>query len=270
MLNLSLSKLGFLEAPKKILHWSKAQKKVWPNLWEGGGPGGKGGWVVWDPPPLEWCRVVKRSPGAGAVPFWQKTYERGHPEVREGSAISRSGPCLSRLRNRGHASASCCPNASDHGRLCGATASRSGQPEAAAAAVAGHSMRGRRMAKGIVEAGTRKWRVRGVRPPLTGSVDEAGQERVTIEREGEGPKGGGEEEMVCALSTRLYIVKASGKGPGLYIGGIALQHSLVRGGVFAQRAHSANYYGDYPGNNPENHPPAESCTINSKLKNSNI
>ena len=42
------------------------------------------------------------------------------------------------------------------------------------------------------------------------------------------------------------------------------------GGVFAQRGHSANYYGDYPGNNPENHPPAESCTINSKLKNSNI
>ena len=38
----------------------------------------------------------------------------------------------------------------------------------------------------------------------------------------------------------------------------------------AQRAHSANYYGDYPCNNPENHPPAESCTINSKLKNSNI
>ena len=35
-------------------------------------------------------------------------------------------------------------------------------------------------------------------------------------------------------------------------------------------SHSANYYGDYPGNNPENHPPAESCTINSKLKNSNI
>ena len=38
----------------------------------------------------------------------------------------------------------------------------------------------------------------------------------------------------------------------------------------AQRGHSANYYGDYPGNNPENHPLAESCTINSKLKNSNI
>ena len=38
----------------------------------------------------------------------------------------------------------------------------------------------------------------------------------------------------------------------------------------AQHAHSANYYGDYPGNNPENHPPAESFTINSNLKNSNI
>ena len=34
----------------------------------------------------------------------------------------------------------------------------------------------------------------------------------------------------------------------------------------AQRAHSANYYGDYPGNYPENHAPAESCTINSKLQ----
>ena len=49
----------------------------------------------------------------------------------------------------------------------------------------------------------------------------------------------------------------------------------ILGGVFArcaraQRGHSANYYGDYPGNNPENHPPAESCKINSKLKNSNI
>ena len=41
-------------------------------------------------------------------------------------------------------------------------------------------------------------------------------------------------------------------------------------GVFAQRGHSANYYDDYPGNNPENHAPAESCTIDSKLKKSNI
>ena len=38
----------------------------------------------------------------------------------------------------------------------------------------------------------------------------------------------------------------------------------------AQRTHSANYYGDHRGNNPQNHAPAESCTINSKLKNSNI
>ena len=48
------------------------------------------------------------------------------------------------------------------------------------------------------------------------------------------------------------------------------QNKAYYGGVFTQRGHSANYYGDYPGNNPENHPPAESCTINSKLKNSNI
>ena len=32
-------------------------------------------------------------------------------------------------------------------------------------------------------------------------------------------------------------------------------HSAPIGGVFAQRAHSANYYSDYPGTNPENHPP---------------
>ena len=44
---------------------------------------------------------------------------------------------------------------------------------------------------------------------------------------------------------------------------------LYVGGVFVQRGHNANYCGDYPSNNPENHPPAESCTINSKLKNSN-
>ena len=33
----------------------------------------------------------------------------------------------------------------------------------------------------------------------------------------------------------------------------AFSHSA--GTARAQRAHSANYYGDYPGNNPENHPP---------------
>ena len=40
--------------------------------------------------------------------------------------------------------------------------------------------------------------------------------------------------------------------------GVGSKASVTRtGGVFAQRAHSANYYGDYPGNNPENHPPAK-------------
>ena len=38
----------------------------------------------------------------------------------------------------------------------------------------------------------------------------------------------------------------------------------VIGGVFTQRGHSANYYVVYPGNTPENHPPAEGCMINSK------
>ena len=48
----------------------------------------------------------------------------------------------------------------------------------------------------------------------------------------------------------------------------AFSHSA--GTARAQCAHSANYYGDYPGNSPENHPPAESCTTDSNLKNSNI
>ena len=41
------------------------------------------------------------------------------------------------------------------------------------------------------------------------------------------------------------------------------------GGVFAQRAHSASYYGVYPGNSPENLPPLEACMSNSKVRNSN-
>ena len=42
------------------------------------------------------------------------------------------------------------------------------------------------------------------------------------------------------------------------------------GGVFAQRAHSANYYGDYPGNNPENHLRNHAQSIqNSKIQTSN-
>ena len=36
------------------------------------------------------------------------------------------------------------------------------------------------------------------------------------------------------------------------------------GGVFTQHEHSANYYGVYPGNTPENHPPTEVCMINSE------
>ena len=38
----------------------------------------------------------------------------------------------------------------------------------------------------------------------------------------------------------------------------------------AQRAHSASYYGVYPGTSPENLPPLEACTSNSKLRNSNV
>ena len=36
------------------------------------------------------------------------------------------------------------------------------------------------------------------------------------------------------------------------------------GGVFAQRAHSTNYYVVHPGNTPANHPPTEACMIHSK------
>ena len=35
------------------------------------------------------------------------------------------------------------------------------------------------------------------------------------------------------------------------------------GGVFAQRAHSANCYGVYPGHTPANHPPTAACLIHS-------
>ena len=40
--------------------------------------------------------------------------------------------------------------------------------------------------------------------------------------------------------------------------------SANRGGVFAQHAHSANYYVVYPGKTPANHPPTEACMINLK------
>jgi hypothetical protein len=37
------------------------------------------------------------------------------------------------------------------------------------------------------------------------------------------------------------------------------------GGVFKQRAHSANYHSVCPRNTPENHPPTEACMVDSKL-----
>ena len=69
--------------------------------------------------------------------------------------------------------------------------------------------------------------------------------------------GAGGVLRVMVLSVVLY-------------GGVFAQHAHSAGTARAQCAHSANYYGDYPGNSPENHPPAESCTTNSNLKNSNI
>ena len=54
------------------------------------------------------------------------------------------------------------------------------------------------------------------------------------------------------------------------IGGVFAQRAQSAGTARAQCAHSANYDRDYPGNSPKNHPPAESCTTNSNLKNSNI
>ena len=38
------------------------------------------------------------------------------------------------------------------------------------------------------------------------------------------------------------------------------------GVVFAQRAHSTNYYVVHPGNTPANYPPTEACMINSKQR----
>ena len=61
---------------------------------------------------------------------------------------------------------------------------------------------------------------------------------------------------ISFLLLTLDVVEADGLGwPGTPRGPQKSACSCVFGGVFAQRAHSANYYGDYPGNNPENHPP---------------
>ena len=47
-------------------------------------------------------------------------------------------------------------------------------------------------------------------------------------------------------------------------------HGWPLGGVFAQRALSASYYGVYPSNSPKNLPPLEACMSNSKVRNSNV
>ena len=52
--------------------------------------------------------------------------------------------------------------------------------------------------------------------------------------------------VTAAHFDRTLCVSASSKPCGL-------QCPTV--GAFSHSAHSANYYGDYPGNNPENHPP---------------
>ena len=71
----------------------------------------------------------------------------------------------------------------------------------------------------------------------------------------------------CAIATPLGNRKAEGaklsRPPGRTKPFAHANHrgqaaaKKDKGGVFAQRGHSANYYGDYPGNNPENHAPAE-------------
>ena len=83
--------------------------------------------------------------------------------------------------------------------------------------------------------------------PLLDAADNGGQKRVSL------------SVCVCVCVSALDSFEEN----------VNLRAERVTnlGGVFAQRGHSANYYGDYPGNNPENHPPTESCTINSKLKN---
>ena len=106
-------------------------------------------------------------------------------------------------------------------------------------------------------------------PPLPGYVEglhrpkgEGGGGR---SREGVPGKGG---------STALVRASLTRQGAARWVKGCLSPCVPVVWGRFrtarAQRGHSTNYYGDYPGNNPENHAPAESCTINSKLKSSNI
>ena len=53
------------------------------------------------------------------------------------------------------------------------------------------------------------------------------------------------------LCTQTHVCPVSARSDG-------------RGGGFAQRRHSANYYVAFSGNTPENHPPTEACMVHSK------
>ena len=74
--------------------------------------------------------------------------------------------------------------------------------------------------------------------------------------------GGGQWHVV---QNRLAFDSAASRRVGLdkvlLNGG---RGELHFGGVFAQRGHSANHYGVYPGNTPANHPPTEVHMIHSK------
>ena len=82
-----------------------------------------------------------------------------------------------------------------------------------------------------------------------------------------------ESWCLCALvNGALCWLSATVRGEGFFAqkGGVRDDALALIGGVFAQRAHSASYYGVYPGNSPENLPPLEACMSNSKVRNSNV
>ena len=65
----------------------------------------------------------------------------------------------------------------------------------------------------------------------------------------------------------------AGGGGGRKADRFSVKYTLLHvfGGVFAQRGHSANYYDDYPGNNPENHLRNHAQSIqNSKIQTSDV
>ena len=67
-----------------------------------------------------------------------------------------------------------------------------------------------------------------------------------------GPGSLGLEELSIIRGLSLIQIWSPLGGP------IGAQAPSCFGGVFGQRAHSANYYVVYPGNTPENHPPDRS------------